>query len=381
MQPFVSTAGKHHQRSGVTWGKHQQDNLIIITLYLLLSGDVHQCPGPSTGNALRRRETSRRAASATNVSLAAERRLHLPPAATSGAESVANVCPVAGRPPPPPATLCGVAPLANISLAAERLPPTPAALSGAVPTANVSPATAGLHPSPAAPRRPAPEPTRTTRNPILKKYWAIEIFRTLNHARLVWDHQLKPKELLCGHINIRSLTPKREQIEHLLCDSNIDILGLSETWLSSSSPEAVTLLPGYSVFRQDRNGRGGGVLLYIKNSLKCIRQMAPSDVKIEYVSVKVSLSSEMCFVFICVYHPPSTRSDFYDQLKLFLNHFSSMNEVILVGTHHTCNVLCKHDLLSFSNLVDFKRTCPPTVERIHKTYRLPTLYQGHQSSS
>ncbi len=59
--------------------------------------------------------------------------------------------------------------------------------------------------------------------------------------------------------------------------------------------------------------------------------MAPSDVKIEYVSVKVSLSSEMSFVFICVYHPPSARSDFYDQLKLLLNHFSSINEVILAG--------------------------------------------------
>lgn len=279
------------------------------------------------------------AAPRVNASLAAERRPPppvlagelAPPAALSGAAPTANISLAAERLPPPPAALSRASLTANVSLAAERLPLPPAALSRAVPMANISPAaeralipSAGLH-------RPAPGLTRMTRNPILKKYLATKILRTLNHARLVWDHQLKPKGLLCGHINIRSMMSKREQIEHLLCDSNIDILGMSETWLSSSSPEAAILLPGCTVFRQDRNGKGGGVLLNVENLLKCTQLMAPSDVKIEYVSVKVSLFSEMSFIIICLYCPPSARSDFYDQLKLLLNHFSSDSEIILVG--------------------------------------------------
>lgn len=40
----------------------------------------------------------------------------------------------------------------------------------------------------------------------------------------------KPKGILGGHLNIRSILPKRDQIEHLLTDSNLDFfLALSET--------------------------------------------------------------------------------------------------------------------------------------------------------
>lgn len=42
-------------------------------------------------------------------------------------------------------------------------------------------------------------------------------------------------------------------------------MGLSETWLTISSPEAAVSLPDYKTFTKDRGrGRGGGVLLYVK---------------------------------------------------------------------------------------------------------------------
>lgn len=82
---------------------------------------------------------------------------------------------------------------------------------------------------------------------------------------MVWDACSKPKGLLCGHVNACSIKNKREQFEHLLCDSNIDCFGTSETWLKPKSAEALVLLPGYKVFRKDRNYKtklkGGGVLL------------------------------------------------------------------------------------------------------------------------
>ena len=44
---------------------------------------------------------------------------------------------------------------------------------------------------------------------------------------------------------------------------NIDILMISETKLFENSPLCQFLLDGYSVpFRFDRNGDGGGILLY-----------------------------------------------------------------------------------------------------------------------
>ncbi len=79
----------------------------------------------------------------------------------------------------------------------------------------------------------------------------------------------KPKGLLGGHLNIRSILSKSEQIQHLLLDSNLDFLCLSETWLSQNAPLAALNIPGYNIYRKDREGskKGGGVMVYIKSTL------------------------------------------------------------------------------------------------------------------
>ncbi|KAK7877748.1 hypothetical protein WMY93_030562 [Mugilogobius chulae] len=109
-------------------------------------------------------------------------------------------------------------------------------------------------------------------NPAVAKHKSLHIFQTVNHARVIWDRKLKPKGLFGGHLNIRSLVSKADQLKHLLTNSNLDFLCISETWLRPSTPEHVFTVPGYQCFRRDRpEGKGGGVLLYIKDAFKCER--------------------------------------------------------------------------------------------------------------
>ena len=94
-------------------------------------------------------------------------------------------------------------------------------------------------------------------NLAIRKQRKMHFFHTLNNAKIIWDSRSKPKGLLIGHINIHSIIGKIEQIEHLLNNSNIDILAISESWLTHSSPTAPISISGYNVFRRDRGiGRG-----------------------------------------------------------------------------------------------------------------------------
>lgn len=129
----------------------------------------------------------------------------------------------------------------------------------------------------------------------------------------------KKRGLVGGHLNVRSMITKREQLEHLVCNSNIDFLGLTETWLTNSSPEAAITLPGYNTFRMDRDrGKGGGVLLYVRNNLKCKQIVWPCHIKSECVGVNILLSDEMSLTVICIYCKLSAKIDFYDHLSALL---------------------------------------------------------------
>lgn len=51
------------------------------------------------------------------------------------------------------------------------------------------------------------------------KHWQFRFFQTVNHAKAIWDSKTKPKGIVGGHLNIRSVISKRDQVQHLLTDS------------------------------------------------------------------------------------------------------------------------------------------------------------------
>jgi exonuclease III len=95
-------------------------------------------------------------------------------------------------------------------------------------------------------------------------------------------------------LNIRSFKAKTEQLEILFTDSNLDILCLSETWLTTSSPVASSTMPGYNVFRKDRNKEmGGGLLMYVKDDIKCKQIDLACANDMECIAITITLSQQM----------------------------------------------------------------------------------------
>jgi len=139
------------------------------------------------------------------------------------------------------------------------------------------------------------------RNPAVRRHTLCRIFQTANHAKVLWDPKVKPRGLFGGHLNIRSVVAKSE-LSHLLSNSNLDFLCISETWLQHSSSSSVFIMPGYQCFRRDRSsGRGGGVLIYVKDGIKCERLMFNSANDLEFVGLKMILSPQMSFIFfMCI---------------------------------------------------------------------------------
>ena len=76
-----------------------------------------------------------------------------------------------------------------------------------------------------------------------------------------------------AHVNARSLAPRLNEVCHLIQSEGIEILCISETWLSDNVLDGVLIVPGYTLHRCDRPGgrRGGGVAMLLSNELRATR--------------------------------------------------------------------------------------------------------------
>ena len=72
-----------------------------------------------------------------------------------------------------------------------------------------------------------------------------------------------------GHINARSVTKHRDEIERLLYEGFFDILGMSETFIKPRTPSCLYRVNNYKLFRKDRVAKnGGGVGIYVHKNYK-----------------------------------------------------------------------------------------------------------------
>ncbi len=156
-------------------------------------------------------------------------------------------------------------------------------------------------------------------------------FQTDNHSKMICDRLTKPECLLGGLLNIWSAIQKTEQLEKLLNDSNLKFLCLSESWLIESSPVTARTVPGYNYFTKDRkSGKGGGLLMCVKDCCKCKQIDLKCATGIECLAIIICLPPQMS-INISVYRPPSADIMFYSHFRNMPKELDTRKECIGLG--------------------------------------------------
>ena len=75
-------------------------------------------------------------------------------------------------------------------------------------------------------------------------------------------------EIKCVCMNAMSIINKKNELNIMVDYIKPHIIGITESWANDDITDADLGLEGYVMFRKDRMGRrGGGVLLYIKETI------------------------------------------------------------------------------------------------------------------
>ena len=130
--------------------------------------------------------------------------------------------------------------------------------------------------------------------------------------------------LKVGHLNVRSLTAHLDEVNLLLLREQLDVLCLSETWLTEAVDTSTLLFPGYAICRRDRRHKktGGGVAIVFRNSLRA-EQMSVPTANSTLETLWLQITSRSTITVGAVYRPPSGPSapaieDIHHQLTFVL---------------------------------------------------------------
>lgn len=155
------------------------------------------------------------------------------------------------------------------------------------------------------------------------------------------------------HLNSRSATSisdsfnKPVLINELISDKSIDILALTETWLSPDTLPSVlnSLTPkGYFILHQPRvQGRGGGIALIYRQSLNISKVDIPSFPSFEAFCLNLSLANFSCTILTVYRSPSHSKSTFLTEFSTLLESLISSPSELLITGDFNFHVDCPSD--------------------------------------
>ena len=124
------------------------------------------------------------------------------------------------------------------------------------------------------------------------------------------------------HVNITSIAKHKDEL--LARFSKYDIISVNETNLKS---EHSFSLMNYNIFRNDRVGKpGGGVLLAVKQHIKCREILSKTSQKNEVIAVEIETQSFKSILISSIYVSPTAKID----LSIFHElHDINSNDIII----------------------------------------------------
>ena len=122
-----------------------------------------------------------------------------------------------------------------------------------------------------------------------------------------------------------------------LIHGNLDILIIGETKLDCTFPDNQFIIPGYKKpYRLDRNGNGGGVMIYVREDIPCnqlLKHNLPKNIEAIFVEINMRKSK---LLLVGTYHSTNVEygtndSVFFEQIGFAMDIYSNYDKFLIAG--------------------------------------------------
>ena len=155
------------------------------------------------------------------------------------------------------------------------------------------------------------------------------------------------------HANVRSLLPKLPEVHLFLSRTKAAVFAASETWLDSTVNDGEVEITGFNVVRRDRNRNGGGVALYIRDSIAFNLRPDLAVDGLEAVWIELLLPRTKGILVCSIYRPPADNG-FLEKLESSLSKVDPGSEIHILGDFNIDFSQPHSPLLSkYTEILDF----------------------------
>ena len=164
-------------------------------------------------------------------------------------------------------------------------------------------------------------------NSVIKRY-ARRTHRGRRSGSAAKRARLSRVHFQLSQVNARSLSKNSPSIVQLILSSSVDVLAVTESWLSSSDGDSVlrAMCPtGYQGLNFPRSSgkRGGGIAIILRNTVHPFTVESPPFQSFEYAHLVLKVRfTTTCLRLIVIYRPPGIAT-------VFLDEFSQLLEMVL----------------------------------------------------
>ena len=139
----------------------------------------------------------------------------------------------------------------------------------------------------------------------------------------------------CVCLNARSIINKKNELNIMVKDIDPHTIGITESWANTDITDAELGLTGYVMFRRDRIGRrGGGVILYVKESIQADEIKLESEADYDEAVWCTIVSGNSKLTIGLVYRSPNINEADYTKIRNAIKEVSKGECIIMRDFNH-----------------------------------------------
>ena len=147
-----------------------------------------------------------------------------------------------------------------------------------------------------------------------------------------------PFKWRCFYTNANNLVARIDEFREVVINKGFHIVAVTETWARDEVDDAEIGVEGYTMYRKDRESdmynKGGGVIIYVKDSLKSVPLTCLTDSEFnDSVWCQVERDDFQLIIGTCYRSTSSTTENNDELLKLFEKaaEYSASSHILIMG--------------------------------------------------